>query len=65
MLNLSTYHTKMFKLHFADSDYETVTCRDCIDYQLRQCDGKGYVGYECVQCIREHATIAHEGAHRQ
>lgn len=59
-MNLTTHQSKMIKLHFVDENHTRITCRDCIDYQLRQCDGKGYTGDECIKCIQAHADLMHK-----
>ena len=50
---------KMFVLHFSSEDCAAVTCRDCIDYKIRQCQGRGYAGQECLACMERHLADSH------
>jgi hypothetical protein len=50
---------RMFRVHFDSSDYKTVSCKECLDYRLGQCEGKNYRGAECFACIEKHAKASH------
>ena len=52
--------SRAFTVHFDADTYESVTCKDCWDYRTGQCEGKGYRGLECYDCIVKHAAAAHE-----
>ncbi len=51
--------TKIYMLHFDEKSFENVTCYDCLDFKTAQCSGKNYKGYECVECMKDHAKNSH------
>jgi hypothetical protein len=50
---------RIFQLHFSTDDHTSVTCRDCLDYKLRQCPGRDYSGIECLKCMGTHLIESH------
>jgi|GEM_PF-3918723 len=50
---------RAFSLHFDTENYASVSCKQCLDYRLRQCEGHDYHGYECFTCIVSHAKAVH------